>query len=170
MQIQAGGPWPFSRREREMYILMFANEALGRSEMLTVSHLVWLRLSASVHGSWCRCPLGAARTAPGHTQHRGWALDSQVNRNRKRTTKNAYNIVASLYETRVWIGCDVRPNKGRKEKCKCVYKLCTSRSWELICVEVGRETKFYTNKRRDSLKKRSFFHSIDWAHRPNILL
>ena len=48
-----------------MCILMFANEAFGRSEMPTVSHLAHsLRLSASVHGSWCRVPPGRSSQSP----------------------------------------------------------------------------------------------------------
>ena len=55
--------------EGKCRILIYANEAFGRSEMLTISHLAHkLRLSASVQGSCCRLPLGRSAHSP-HALH-----------------------------------------------------------------------------------------------------
>ena len=57
---------------------------LADLKMPTISHLVHqLLLSVSVQGSWFRVSLGRSSH---NTQHRVWALDSQVKRKRRRTS------------------------------------------------------------------------------------
>ena len=89
--------------EGKCCILIYANEAFGRSEMLTIIHLAHkLCLSASVHAF---PPAPTPYTT--HSMSIRFESESKANENERRRMQEMPHY------TSTWIGCHVRPNKQR---------------------------------------------------------